>query len=125
MPVSRSADQLVGHEGWRAIARLYKVGSELSDVLGGGVDISVANVVPGEPIRVTWRAVLGVGGTATRMRSRCRAGIEDRERAPGMFAQLILTMFASCHAGRGEQTFQAGARLGAVSGSAVAFASRN
>jgi hypothetical protein len=40
-----------------------KVGVELADLFDGSVELVVGNVVPGEPIRVRWRVVLGLRGT--------------------------------------------------------------
>jgi hypothetical protein len=42
---------------------MLKVDVALADLLDGSVELVVGNVVPGEPIRVRWRVVLGLRGT--------------------------------------------------------------
>src|SRR5688572_5265905 len=41
----------------------FKVAVELGELLDGAVDVEVANVVPGEPLKVRWRVALGLRGT--------------------------------------------------------------
>ena len=43
--------------------RWLKVGWGLGELLDGSVELAVGNIVPGEPIRVRWRVVLGLRGT--------------------------------------------------------------